>query len=85
MAALSPNAAFGVVAIVAAVLHSLEGDRERHRWRPEGAAAAVLDASSFVRWLPASLRRWLSARSATWEFPAGDALRAVIAAIEGAG
>jgi hypothetical protein len=83
-AALSSYAGYGVLAIAAAALRSLEGRGERHHRRPHGGKA-IMDASSFVGWLPASTRRWLRSRSASWERPAGDALQAVIAAVEHVG
>jgi hypothetical protein len=83
-AALSLHAGYGVLAIAAAALRSLEGSRERHHWRPNGDKA-LMDMSSFVAWLPAGIRRWFGARSATWERPAGDAVRTVIAAVGRAG
>jgi serine/threonine protein kinase len=73
-----------VLAIAAADLRSLEGSGERHHWMPD-RGNAVLDMSSFVGWLPANRRRWLSSQSKTWEHPAGDTLRAVIAAVDGGG
>ena len=50
--------ACGVLAIAAAALRSLEGDGERHHWRPTATAPpkVIMDASSFVGWLPASTR-----------------------------
>ncbi|MBW4092375.1 MAG: hypothetical protein HIU82_14900 [Proteobacteria bacterium] len=83
-AALSAYAGYGVLAIAAAALRSLEGRGQRHHWRPDGDKVRM-DMSSFVAWLPAGIRRWLGSRSATWEPPAGDAVRTVIAAVERAG
>jgi hypothetical protein len=37
-----------------------------------------MDMFSFAAWLPAGIRRWLGSRSATWERPAGDAVRTVM-------
>ncbi len=78
-AALSVGAAYGVLAIAAAVLRSLDHRAERHHWCPDGVKAA-LDMSSFVAWLPAETGRWLRSRSAAWDQRADDADRAVIAA-----
>jgi hypothetical protein len=81
LAALSTRAAYGVLAISAAVLRSLEGRAERHHWKPEGGKAA-LNTEAFLAWLPADTRRQLKSWSTGWERPARDALQAAIAAVE---
>jgi hypothetical protein len=82
LAALSHHAAFGVIAIAAATLGSLEdGGRPRHHWRPD-CITGVMNAAALVVWLPPDKRRLLETWSTSWERPAGDALRAVIAEVE---
>jgi hypothetical protein len=81
-AALSTRTAYGVLAIAAAALRSLEGSGERHMWTPEGGKS-VLNIASFLAWLPADIQRQLKSWSTGWERPAGYALQAAIAAVEG--
>lgn len=80
LAALPLAAAYGVLALAAAALRSLEGGRGCHHWRPDGAKV-IMDAGSLVAWLPVRLRGWLRSRAAHWERPTGAALRAVIGAV----
>lgn len=83
LAALPQFAAYGVLAIAAAMLRSLEGGSgPRHHWRPDGLTS-IMNASSFVAWLPADERRRLRSWATTWERPAGDALGTVLAMAEG--
>ncbi len=80
-AALTHYAAYGVLAIAAVMLRSIEaGCRPDHRWAPD--AIRSLDVSSAVIWLPAGQRRVLRSWAAAWECPKGDALRAAIAEME---
>jgi hypothetical protein len=83
LAALPLRAAYGVLAVTAAALSSLEGGKQCHHWRPDGGSTVVMDAASLMAWLPAAIRRWLRSRATQWERPAGEALRSVIAAVEG--
>jgi len=80
-AALSTRAAYGVLAIAAVALHSLEGSSERYTWKPDGGEAA-LNIASFLAWLPTDTRRQLKFWSTGWERPAGDSLQAAIAAVD---
>jgi hypothetical protein len=82
LAALSVHTAYGVLAIAAAVLRSIEGSGGCHLWQPEGGKSA-LNVTSFLAWLPADTRRQLKSWSTGWERPAGQALQAAIAAVEG--
>ena len=70
--------AFGVLAIAAAVLRSLEGARRpSYRWEPYGH----LDASSFVLWLQPSVRDALKASTVWWPSRIGNAMRTILDAI----
>jgi hypothetical protein len=76
-------AARGVLGIVAAMLANLEpGSRSRHRWRCD-PTAPLMTVVSFVETLSADGRRRLQSWAATWECPAGEALRAAMTAVEG--
>jgi hypothetical protein len=82
-ASLPIYAARGVLGIVAAMLANLEpGSRSRHRWRSD-PAAPIMTVMSFVETLSADGRRRLRSWAATWECPAGEALRAAMTAVEG--
>jgi hypothetical protein len=65
-AALSQHAAFGVLAMTATTLSSLSGGEARLWWRPD-AVISIMNATSFVAWLPAGTRRLLKAWAASWE------------------
>jgi hypothetical protein len=82
-ASLPTYAARGVLGIVAAMLANLEpGSRSRHRWRSD-PTAPIMTVVSFVERLSAEGRRLLQSWAATWECPAGEALRAAMTAVEG--
>ena len=83
LAAVPLRAAYGVLALAAAALGSLEGGQRCHHWKPDGGGKVIMDAASLVAWLPATTRGWLRSRAAQWERPAGQALGSVIAAVEG--
>lgn len=82
LAALPLGAAYGVIAIAAAALSSLESGKQCHHWRICGRTTVVMDATSLMVWLPTAIRRWLRSRAIQWEQPAGAALCTVIAAVE---
>jgi hypothetical protein len=83
LAALPLRAAYGVLALAAAALCSLEGGKRCHHWRPDGGGKVIMDAASLVAWLPVTIRGWLRSQAALWERPAGVALGSAIAAVEG--
>ncbi len=65
-AALPSRFAFGALAIVAAVLDSLEAPGEAgHTWEQDGVPPAM-DAASFLSWLNDDGRNWLRVRSRHW-------------------
>ena len=57
---LSPHTAYGPLAVIAAVLDSLNGSGERHHWQQDGISL-VLDARSFATWLGDKGRKLLRA------------------------
>ena len=82
-AALPQHAAYGVLAVVAGFLGSLEAESGPSCQRRPNFATALTTAASFIAWLPADGRRLLQSWAATAERPAGEMLRAAIAAVEG--
>lgn len=82
-AALPMYAARDVLGIVAAMLANLEAEgRTGHRGRSD-LTAPIMAVASFVERLSADGRRQLQSWAATWECPAGEALRAAMTAVEG--
>lgn len=68
-AAASVYCAFGLLAIVAAVLDSLDGQGgASYRWRQSGVAP-VITAVSYMAWLNDEARQWLRSASRHWEPP----------------
>jgi TniQ len=66
-AVLSPRIAFGALAIIAAVLDSLEArGGSGHKWKRNGVPS-VMDATSFVAWLSDDGREWLQTVSRHWD------------------
>jgi hypothetical protein len=83
LASLPVYAARGVLGIVAAMLANLEpGSRSRHRRRSDPTAAPIMTVVSFLETLSVDARRLLRSWAATWECPAGEALRAAMTAVE---
>ena len=65
-AALSPRFAFGALAIIAAVLDSLEAPGEAcHIWEQDGVPP-IVDAASFLAWLNDQGRNSLQVSSRQW-------------------
>lgn len=68
-AAASVYCAFGLLAIVAAVLDSLDGQGgASYRWKQSGVAP-VITAVSYMAWLNDEARQWLRSASRHWEPP----------------
>lgn len=66
-AVLSPKIAFGALAIIAAVLDSLEArGGSGHKWKRDGVPS-VMDAASFMAWLSDDGREWLQTVSRHWD------------------
>ena len=81
LAALTPYAAFGVMAVVASVLDSLAGGQHAGRcWRPADKLAPM-DAASVLAWLPKRERSALDAAAASMGGATGHALQMAIAAV----
>jgi hypothetical protein len=79
LASLPHYPAYAALAIIAAILDSLENPgRAAHHWQPNGIGAN-LNAASFVAWLPAASRTPLLNRALKWDRSIGTALRAAVA------
>ncbi len=83
-AALPQHAAYGVLAVVAGFLGSLEAESGPRRGQGPNSTTALTTASSFMRWLTADGRQLLQSWAAVAERPAGEVLQAAIAAVESA-
>lgn len=79
-AALQPQTAFGLLAVVAAVLDSLDGKAVRYYWMQDGISLA-LNAASFIKWLGDKGRKLLRTWLSNWEPAAGAALATVMDAV----
>jgi len=78
-AVLSPKVAFGALAIIAAVLDSLEArGGSGHKWKQDGVPS-VMDAASFVTWLSDDGREWLQTVSRHWDYAVSAAFWAASA------
>lgn len=79
-AALSPRAAFGVLAIAGAVLASMAPNAGAgHTWRPDGDLHPI-DARWFMEWLGDRARTWLCSSAHHWDHPVGAAFGAATSA-----
>lgn len=75
-AALSPRAAFGVLAIAGAVLASMAPNAGAgHTWRQDGDLHPI-DARWFMDWLGDRARTWLCSSAHHWDHPVGAAFGA---------
>ncbi len=82
-AALSPFAAFGVLAITGAVLASMVPDGgTSHMWRQDRGSVPI-DARSFMEWLGDRARTLLCASAVEWDHPAGAEFGAGVARTAG--
>lgn len=79
-AALQPRTAFNLLAVIAAVLDSLDGKAVRYYWMQDGISL-TLNAASFMKWLGDKGRQLLRARLSNWEPAAGTALATVMDAV----
>jgi len=78
-AVFSPKVAFGALAIIAAVLDSLEArGGSGHKWKQDGVPS-VMDAASFVTWLSDDGREWLQTVSRHWDYAVSAAFWAASA------